>query len=379
MKIFKGGVTSPKGFKANGFWAGIKKSGKPDLGIVCSDVLCNAAAVFTINSVKAAPIVVCQKNVKGGKIKALIANSGNANCFTGEYGLTYAKKMTELVAERIGAQANQMFVMSTGIIGRPFPYEKIKEALPALIKGMSSKRGVNFAKAIMTTDTMDKQIAVQVDIGGKVVTLGACAKGSGMIEPNMATMLAAVTTDCAMTPIMLKAALKEVVAVSFNAITVDGCMSTNDMVSLMANGMAGNKMISDKGKDYAVFVEALRVVCVKLARDIVFDGEGASTFFEIKVAGARTFKQARDAAMKVANSNLVKTADYTDNPNWGRVAAAIGACGFSRITEKTLKIDFAVKKNTIYINADLGQGAAEATVYTCDLTHKYIDINGKYN
>ncbi len=379
MKILKGGVTSPKGFKANGFWAGIKKSGKPDLGIVCSDVMCSAAAVFTVNSVKAAPIVVCQKNVKDGKIKALIANSGNANCFTGEYGLMYAKKMTELVAEMVGSKADQIFVMSTGIIGRPFPYEKIKEALPALIKGMSSKRGVNFAKAIMTTDTIDKQIAVQIEIGGKVVILGACAKGSGMIEPNMATMLAAVTSDCAISPVMLKSALKEAVDVSFNAITVDGCMSTNDMVSLMANGLAGNKVITAKGKDYELFVEALKAVCVKLARDIVFDGEGASKFFEIKVTGALSFKQARDAAMKVANSNLVKTADYTDNPNWGRVAAAIGACGFARVTEKTLKIDFSVKKNVIYINADLGLGIAEAIVYTCDLTNKYIDINGKYN
>ncbi|MFH0752939.1 MAG: bifunctional glutamate N-acetyltransferase/amino-acid acetyltransferase ArgJ [Candidatus Omnitrophota bacterium] len=379
MKIFKGGVTSPKGFKANGFWAGIKKSGKPDLGIVASDVLCNAAAVFTINSVKAAPIVVCQKNIKGGKIKALIANSGNANCFTGEYGLMYARKMTELVAGLVGAKMNEIFVMSTGIIGRPFPYEKIKEALPALVKGMSDKRGVNFAKAIMTTDTMDKQIAVQVEISGKVVTLGACAKGSGMIEPNMATMLAAVTTDCSMTSAMLKDALKEAVEVSFNAITVDGCMSTNDMVSLMANGLAGNRLIAGKGHDYQVFVEALKEVCVKLARDIVLDGEGASKFFEIKVTGAKNFKQARDAAMKVANSNLVKTADYTDNPNWGRVAAAVGACGFSRVTEQSLKIDFSVKKNMIYINVDLGLGTAEAMVYSCDLTHQYIDINGKYN
>jgi glutamate N-acetyltransferase/amino-acid N-acetyltransferase len=269
--------------------------------------------------------------------------------------------------------------MSTGIIGRPFPYEKIKEALPALIKGMSPKRGVNFAKAIMTTDTMDKQIGVQIEISGKTVTLGACAKGSGMIEPNMATMLAAVTTDCAISSAMLKLALKEAVAVSFNSITVDGCMSTNDMVSLMANGVAGNKMINAKGKDYETFVAALKTVCVKLARDIVYDGEGASKYFEIKVTGAVNFKQARDAAMKVANSNLVKTADYTDNPNWGRVAAAIGACGFAKVTENTLKIDFSVKKNMIYINADLGLGTAEATVYTCDLTHQYIDINGKYN
>jgi glutamate N-acetyltransferase/amino-acid N-acetyltransferase len=379
MKLFKGGVTSPQGFRANGFWAGIKKSGKPDLGLLCSDVMCSAAAVFTRNSVKAAPIVICRKNVKGGKIQALIANSGNANCFTGEYGLTYARKMTELVAENFGITASNVFVMSTGIIGRPFPYEKIREALPALFKGLSTKRGGNFAQAIMTTDTIDKQAAVSFELGGKTVTIGACAKGSGMIEPNMATMLACVTTDCAISPAMLGVALKLAVDVSFNAITVDGCMSTNDMVSLMANGMAGNAEIKARGRDLDAFVEALKAVCVKLARDIVYDGEGASKFFEITVTGARNVRQARDAAMKVANSNLVKTADYTDNPNWGRVAAAIGACGFTAVTEKTLKIDFTVKKNTIFINADLGLGASAATVYSCDLTQKYIDINGKYN
>jgi glutamate N-acetyltransferase / amino-acid N-acetyltransferase len=341
--------------------------------------MCTAAAVFTLNSVKAAPIVVCQKNLKGGKVQALIANSGNANCFTGEYGFMYAKKMVELVAEKCGIQASEVFVMSTGIIGRPFPYEKIREAIPALVKGLSAKRGVNFAKAIMTTDTMDKQVAVQVEIGGKTITVGACAKGSGMIEPNMATMLACVTTDCAINAKMLQQALKEAVDVSFNAITVDGCMSTNDMVSLMANGMAGNKVITSVGKEYETFVEALKTACIKLARTIVFDGEGAEKFFEIKVTGAKDFKQARDAAMKVANSNLVKTADYTDNPNWGRVAAAIGACGFKAVTENTLKIDFSVKRNNIYINADLGLGEAQATVYTCDLTKAYIDINGKYN
>ena len=291
----------------------------------------------------------------------------------------YARKMTELVAERIGVDPSHIFVMSTGIIGRPFPYEKIREAIPSLFKGLSAKRGVSFAKAIMTTDTIDKQVAVTTEIGGKSVTVGACAKGSGMIEPNMATMLACVTTDCAITTPMLQSALKEAVDVSFNAITVDGCMSTNDMVSLMASGLAGNRTISTKGREYELFAEALKAACVKLARDIVVDGEGASKFFEIKVTGAKDFKQARDAAMKVANSNLVKTADYTDNPNWGRVAAAIGACGFKAVTETSLKIDFSVKRNTIYINADLGLGDAQAVVYTCDLTHKYIDINGKYN
>lgn len=378
MKLLKGGVTSPKGFKANGFWAGIKKSGKPDLGLIYSTKMCNAAAVFTKNSVKAAPVVVCMQNARHGRIQALIGNSGNANCFTGEYGLMYARKMTEIVAEEFGIKGQNVFVMSTGIIGRPFPYEKIKAAVPKLVKGLSSSKGSSFAKAIMTTDLKDKQVVAKLEINGKAVMIGGCAKGSGMIEPNMATMLACVTTDAAVTPAMLKAALLEAVEVSFNAITVDGCMSTNDMVSLMANGLAKNRTIAKKGEDYRLFTEALTQVCLKLAKDIVHDGEGAERFFEIKVSGAETKKQAKTVAMKIANSSLVKTADYTDNPNWGRVAAAVGACG-TRATETTLKINFSVKRDHIYVLADLGLGKESATVYTCDLTHGYIDINGKYN
>ncbi len=378
MKLIKGGVASPKGFKANGFWAGVKKSAKPDLGLIFSTVMCNAAAVFTRNSVKAAPVVVSMNNAKGGRIQALIANSGNANCFTGEYGLMYAKKMTEVVAEKLGIEGRNIFVMSTGIIGRPFPYEKIREAVPNLVKGLSASKGSSFAKAIMTTDLKNKQAAVKVEIDGKIVTIGGCCKGSGMIEPNMATMLAAVTTDAAVTPAMLHAALKEAVDVSFNAITVDGCMSTNDMVSLMANGLAGNRTISSKGEQYKAFTDALTQLCLKLAKDIVIDGEGAERFFEVLISGAQTRKQAQEVAKKVANSNLVKTADYTDNPNWGRVAQAVGACG-TKATETTLKIDFSVKRNHIFIHADLGLGKESATVYTCDLTHGYIDINGKYN
>ncbi len=378
MKVIKGGVTSPKGFKANGFWAGVKKSGKPDLGLIVSDVMCSAAAVFTRNSVKAAPIVLCQKNIRAGKIQALIANSGNANCFTGEYGFTYARKMTEIIAQQVGIGAANVLVMSTGIIGRTFPYEKFKEAVPRLVKGLSSVKGSSFAKAIMTTDLKDKQIAVRFELDGKDVTIGGCAKGSGMIEPNMATMLACVTTDAVITADMLKSALLEAVDVSFNSITVDGCMSTNDMLSVMANGLAGNKVIDSKNAAYVLFVEALKVVCVKLARDIVFDGEGAERFFEINVTGAATKKQAKEVAMKIANSNLVKTADYMDNPNWGRVAAAIGACG-TKATEETIKISFSVKKSNIFIYADIGLGEASAIVYSCDLTNEYININGKYN
>lgn len=378
MKVIKGSITTPKGFVANGFWAGIKRSGKPDLGLVFSKFPCTSAATFTKNSVKAAPIVVCMDHIKKGDSQALIANSGNANCFTGECGLMYAKKMTEITAQQLGIKAKQVLVMSTGIIGRPFPYEKIKESMPSLIKGLSANKGVNFAKAIMTTDLKDKQIVVEVDIDGKKVLIAGCAKGSGMIEPNMATMLSCVTTDASISKDMLKTALKQAVEVSFNSITVDGCMSTNDMVAVLANGQAENKQITKIDKNYQLFLEALTFVCVKLAKDIVYDGEGAERFFEINVTGAKSDAQAREAAKKVANSNLVKTADYTDNPNWGRVAAAIGACELG-VTEQNLKISFSVKKKNIYIYADLGQGQGSATVFTCDLTKGYIDINGKYN
>lgn len=378
MRVIKGSITTPKGFVANGFWAGIKRSGKPDLGLVFSLTPCTSAAVFTKNSVKAAPIMICMDHIRKGDSQALIANSGNANCFTGEYGLMYAKKMTEIIGTALGIKAKQVLVMSTGIIGRPFPYEKIKEAVPGLIKGLSASKGANFAKAIMTTDLRDKQVAVEIDIYGKRIVVAGCAKGSGMIEPNMATMLSCITTDAMISKDMLKKALKEAVQVSFNCITVDGCMSTNDMVTVLANGRAGNKEISVVGKEYEIFYDALKFVCLKLSKDIVIDGEGAERFFEIAVSGAKNNTQAKEAAKKIANSNLVKTADYTDNPNWGRVAAAIGSCG-SSVTEQDLKISFSVKKKNIYINADLGKGSGSATVYTCDLTKEYIDINGKYN
>ncbi|NLE65026.1 MAG: bifunctional ornithine acetyltransferase/N-acetylglutamate synthase, partial [Elusimicrobia bacterium] len=289
-----------------------------------------------------------------------------------------ARKMTEITGEALGVDPREVLVMSTGIIGRPFPYEKIREALPGLVKGLSPAKGGHFAKAIMTTDLKMKQAAVRLTLGGKTVTIGGCAKGSGMIEPNMATMLSCITTDAAVSPKLLKEALKEAVEESFNSITVDGCMSTNDMVCLLANGEAGNRPLSRKDGEYDLFLEGVKAVCLKLAKDIVLDGEGAERFFEILISGARSVPEARRVAKQVANSNLVKTADYTDNPNWGRVAAAIGATGIP-VKEENLKIQFSVQGRKVLIKADLGLGKAVATVYTCDLTHAYIDINGRYN
>lgn len=379
MKQISGGVTAAKGFSANGMSAGIKKSGKPDLALIYADKPASAAAVFTKNSVKAAPVLVCQKNIRGGKIQALVVNSGNANCFTGHFGMIYARQTTEVFGKLLNVRPSQILVASTGIIGRPLPFENIKRNAPALVDGLSAKGGIKVAEAIMTTDLALKEIAVEVMIAGKKVVIGGCAKGSGMIQPNMATMLGFVTTDANITPVMLKAALKEATDQSFNCITVDGCMSTNDMVSVMASGLAGHPLIAKKDKHYEAFVKALHHVCMDLAMKIVLDGEGATKLIEVRVKGAKTIKQAKAASMSVANSNLVKTAAYGDNPNWGRVAAAVGSLGIKSISEKTLKLNFDLTEKHVKIYLDLNQGNESAVAYTCDLTEEYVKINGKYN
>ncbi|MCK5581773.1 MAG: bifunctional glutamate N-acetyltransferase/amino-acid acetyltransferase ArgJ [Candidatus Omnitrophica bacterium] len=381
MKTIKGGVTKPKGFKANGLCCGIKRSGKPDLTLISCDTVVPTAGVFTKNSIKAAPLIMTQKHLRNNQAQAIIINSGNANCFTGNFGLIYAKSMTEVIADLIGAKASDVLVSSTGIIGKPLPYKKIAKAAGKLVAGLgtSMRSGLLAAKGILTTDKVTKEIAVQTSIDGKTATIGACSKGSGMIEPNMATMLAFVTTDVAISPKMLKLALKKATDKSFNCITVDGCMSTNDMVTVMASGQAKNKTITSAGKDFDKFYEALEYVCLDMAKKIVMDGEGATKFIKVNIISAPTAKAAKAAAMAVANSNLVKTAAFGCNPNWGRVAAAVGSLGL-KITEEDLKVTFSsfAKKN-ITINVDLNSGKHCATVYTSDLSHEYIRINGKYN
>lgn len=381
MKILKnGGVTAPKGFKANGVAAGIKRSGKRDLALIVSDVPATSAAVYTKNSIKAAPLLVSQKHLRGHKTRAVIANSGNANCFTGKAGMTCALRTTEIIGTLLGVAKEEVVVASTGIIGRPLPFAKIQNAVKGLVQGLGVKGSKLAAEAILTTDLKEKTIAVQVVSGGKTVTIGACAKGSGMIAPDMATMLAFITTDAAISAAMLHKALRHANERSFNSITVDGCMSTNDMAVVMANGFAGNKPIVKAGKDFDVFTEALTHVCLDLARKIVLDGEGATKFIDIQVIGGKTHLQARKAGLAVANSVLVKTAAFGSNPNWGRVAAAVGSLGIAGVTEDTLKIkfsDFARKDITITVN--LNMGSATATVYTCDLSYDYVKINGAYN
>jgi glutamate N-acetyltransferase/amino-acid N-acetyltransferase len=381
MKVIKGGVTAATDFIANGLWCGIKKSGKPDLALIYSKVPAAAAALFTKNSVKAAPLIVSQKNIKSGQTQAVIVNSGNANCFTGEFGLIYAEQTTKVVSYFLGISKKDVIVSSTGIIGKPLPYIRIANAVPKLVKGLSDNKGSLAAKAIMTTDTYPKEIAVEIELGGKAVKIGGCAKGSGMIAPDMATMLAFVTTDASIEPSVLKTAIKQASDRSFHSITVDGCMSTNDMVVVMANGQAKNrKIVKASGKDYDLFCEALTHVCLDLAKKIVKDGEGATKMIEIKVCGAQDEKQARKMALSIANSNLVKTANYTDKPNWGRVAAAIGSLGIKGITEQTMRIEFHCKnKDTeVYINVNLALGDKEAVAYTSNLTAEYVKINGEY-
>lgn len=379
MKAIIGGVTTPKGFKANGMSAGIKKSGKPDLALIACEKPATAAAVFTKNSVKAAPVLVCQKHIHRGTSRAVVVNSGNANCFNGPFGMIYAQQTADIFGKFLNIPAQDVLVASTGIIGRPLPFENIKNNARALVDGLSSDGGSKVAEAIMTTDLAMKEIAVTVDIGGKTVTIGGCAKGSGMIQPNMATMLGFITTDANITAKMLKLALQQSVEDSFNSITVDGCMSTNDMVSVMASALAGNPVIKKEDKNFKIFVQALRHVCMDLAMKIVLDGEGATKLIEVRVQGGKSKKQAKDAALAVANSNLVKTAAYGDNPNWGRVAAAVGSLGIKTINEQTLKMSFNISEKHILIDLDLHHGKESAVVYTCDLTEEYVRINGKYN
>ncbi|MCA9392790.1 MAG: bifunctional glutamate N-acetyltransferase/amino-acid acetyltransferase ArgJ [Candidatus Omnitrophica bacterium] len=380
MKVISGGITKPQGFRAHGMWSGIKRSQKKDLSLVVSEVPATTASVYTQNSVVAAPITVCRRHGRNGRARAIIVNSGNANCFTGKQGYADAVRMAETCATALGIKATDVLVASTGIIGKPLPIDKITAALPELTAALSPAGGKAFAQGILTTDLVIKERTVRLTVGGKPVIIGGCAKGSGMIAPNMATMLGFITTDAAITGKMLKQALKEANEDSFNCISVDGCMSTNDMVTVLANGMAGNPVIDKPGKDYDAFRDALKDVCLDLAKKIVLDGEGATKFVTIHVKGTKTAKQAREIGLMVANSMLVKTAIYGSNPNWGRVAAAVGALGIKGIAEDSLNISFSsFKKKDVSITTTLQLGRAEATVYTSDLTHEYIRINTEYN
>jgi glutamate N-acetyltransferase/amino-acid N-acetyltransferase len=378
MKIYKKAIL-PLGFKASGISCGIKKSGKPDLALFVSQVPAKAAGMFTTNKVLAAPVILCKSLLKNNKIyNAIIVNSGNANCFTGLKGLKDSQDTANILAKALGVRKGSILVSSTGIIGKRLPLDKIKSGIPKLINKLSCNGGKAAGKAIMTTDTFAKEITVKFNIGKKPVTICAVAKGAGMISPNMATLLVFILTDANIAQGELNVALKEAVSNSFNCITVDGCMSTNDSVILLANGKASNVKIKG-GSASNIFKKALAIVSLELAKMIVYDAEGASKFIQIKVSNAKDFKEAKTAALAIANSNLFKTAVYGENPNFGRIAAAVGASRVE-VSERGLKIKVSpLIKRDVTVNVSLGKGNTSAVVYTSDLTPEYIKINAEYN
>ena len=402
MITINGSVTAPIGFTANGVLAGIKKGRtKPDLALIFSKVPCNAGAIYTTNLVKGAPITVTKNHLENGIAQAVICNSGNANTCNFD-GIEKAEKMCSLAAAELGISPEDIIVGSTGVIGQIIPMEPIEAAMPELAKNLSLKGSSLAAQAIMTTDTQPKEIAIQTVIDGKVVTVGGISKGSGMIHPNMATMLCFVTTDCNISIPMVQTAIKEVGDKTFNMISVDGDTSTNDTLTLMANGLAENTEITEKGEDYDKFMEALEFVCKKLAKMMAADGEGATKLLVCNVKGANCYETAKTVAKSVICSSLLKAAMFGADANWGRVLCAIGYSGAVVDVNKVDvsfssaggRIDVCVdgagihfneevakevlKEKEINILVGLKSGEFTAEAYGCDLTYDYVKINGDY-
>ena len=400
-KLIKGGVCSAKGFRAAGVAAEIKYRGRNDVALIVADAPCAAAAVFTTNQVAAAPVLYDREIVKGGKVQAILANSGCANACTGEDGLKDARLSALVTAGELGIDPKYVLVASTGVIGRRLPMDRLlagmKAAKAAL--GRTAAHGLAAEKAVMTTDTRPKQACATVTIGGKKVTVGGMSKGSGMIEPDMATMLGFVTTDAAVSPRLLKRALQLAVGKSFNRLVVDGDESTNDSCFLLASGLAGNREIVKPGGDFDAFVAALTAVTVSLARQMATDGEGATKFVTVTVKGAKSEKDAERAARAIAKSPLSKTSWFGRDPNWGRVLAAAGYSGaevvdikaevfydrvwafrFGKIAdEKQLaKLAAVMKKDAFEVVVDLHLGKFESSIYTCDFSLDYVHINADY-
>ena len=395
----KKGVTFPKGFKAAGIKAGIKKSGNLDVAVICSEEEAAVAGVFTQNAVAAAPVYVSKAAVEDGKARAIVANAGCANACTGEQGMKDAKRTAEIAAKALGCAADDVLVASTGVIGVNLPMDKLEQGVKDAVASLSTEGSMDAGNAIITTDTYSKACATEVEIGGKKVRFGAIAKGSGMIQPNMATMLSFITTDAAIDSALLQEALSEITEVTFNMISVDGDMSTNDMVTVLANGAAGNAKIEAKNADYEIFYQTLKEICTGLSQRIAADGEGATKFLTVHVTGAESFDAAKQVAMSVAKSPLVKTAFFGEDPNWGRVICAVGYAGVPMKPEKTV-VKFggipvyahgtgadcdaeALRKvmgqHDIVIGVEMGMGSAEATVWTCDFSYEYVKINGEYH
>lgn len=402
MNFIEGGVTAAKGFTASGIHCGIRKNQtKKDLAMILSSKKCAAAAVYTQNKVYGAPITVTRNNIADGAAQAVIVNSGNANTCNAD-GVQKAEMMCSIAANALGVDAKDVIVASTGVIGMTLDISPIAEGAPVLAKQMSADGGHDAAQAIMTTDTISKECAVEIVLGGKTVTLGACCKGSGMIHPNMATMLCFMTTDCNISSEMLQKALSATVKDTFNMISVDGDTSTNDMVCIMANGEAGNCKIDSENEEYKIFTQALFSLSVKLSRLIAGDGEGAQRLIECNVANAPCETSAKKIAKSVICSSLVKTAMFGADANWGRILCAIGytdgdfkvdtidvsissKAGNVKVCENGAGIEFSEEKakeilleSEIVIDIDMKQGAFSATAWGCDLTYDYVKINGDY-
>ena len=397
----RGGVCSAKGFRAAGVAAGIKYKGRDDVALVAADVPCSAAAVFTTNKVAAAPVVYDRAVAARGRAQAILANSGCANACTGEGGMKDASLSALVVAGELGISPDDVFVASTGVIGRRLPMERLLSGASAAVKalGRTNAHAHKAARAIMTTDTKPKEAVATCVIDGRKVTVGGMAKGSGMIEPNMATMLGFLTTDADISPAMLRRALLMAIARSFNSLVVDGDESTNDSVFLLASGMAGNRRITRSCEEFRVFSAALEKVCVSLARQMAADAEGATKFVTVTVKGARSDHDAARAARAVAKSPLAKTSWFGGDPNWGRVLAAVGYSGADVADTRAevfydgvwayrrgevadeaqlARLAAVLRKKEFTVTVDLHLGKGEGTVYTCDLSLDYIHINADY-
>ena len=405
MKEIKGGVTAAKGFQAASAAAEIKYKGRTDMAMIYSTVPCKAAGTFTTNVVKAAPVKWDQKVVyEQPYAQAVICNSGIANACTGEEGYGYCKETADAAAKILNISPDSVLVASTGVIGMQVPIEKIKNGVKMMAPVLSGElsAGTDAAKAIMTTDTVHKEVAVEIEIGGKTVTIGGMCKGSGMIHPNMCTMLGFVTTDISISKELLMEALKEDVKDTYNMISVDGDTSTNDTVLLLANGMAGNEKITEKNQDYETFKKALNYVNTTLSKKIAGDGEGATALFEVKVIGAATKEEAVILSKSVVTSSLTKAAIYGHDANWGRILCALGYSGVSfdpekvdlyfesragkiKIIENGVSTGYSEEEATKILSedevtaiADMKMGDASATAWGCDLTYDYVKINADY-
>ena len=403
MTFIEGGVCAPAGFTANGILCGIKKGRtKNDIALIESEVPCNAAAVFTKNLVKAEPVKLTKKHLANGTAQAVVANSGNANACTGTQGYENAERTAAAAAKYLGLKSDDVLVCSTGVIGQQINIDAIEAGMEKLCDGLSKEGNVAAREAIMTTDTKYKEAAVEVEIGGKKVRLGTMAKGSGMIHINMGTMLGFITTDCAISTKMLDAALRESIEKTYNCVSVDGDTSTNDTLSILANGLAGNKLITSKGSDYKIFLSALDALNTAMAKKIAGDGEGADRLIECTVSGAKNDAVARNLAKAVISSSLVKAAFFGKDANWGRILCAMGysgelfkpegtsvffksGAGEIEVFHKGVPLNFDESKAKIVltegevgIRVELEDGKGSGTAWGCDLTYDYVKINGDY-